>query len=186
MRALVEQALTNRGDYRAADISVGRFEAERSAATRLRVPIPSLTAGLKRSDIGGSTNDGYQVSLDLAVPLFDRGQAAMARATAQKARAQAETESWRLQIETQVRAAHTVATIHQDRLARYQESIAAIAEPLAKVGRVGYEEGELGILEVLDAERQVLDAHLALWELAAAARRAAIELDRVAGVEFRP
>jgi cobalt-zinc-cadmium efflux system outer membrane protein len=186
VRALVEQALANRGDYRASDVSIARFEAERSAAIRLRLPIPSLTAGLKRSDIGGRMNDGYQVSLDLAIPLFDRGQAALARATAQKTRAQAETESWRLQIEAQVRAAHTVATIHQDRLARFQESVAAIADPLVKIGRVGYEEGELGILEVLDAERQALDARLTLWELAAAARQAAIELDRVVGVEFRP
>jgi outer membrane protein TolC len=44
----------------------------------------------------------------------------------------------------------------------------------------------LGILELLDAERQALDARLRLLELAAAARRAAIDLDRVVGVEFRP
>jgi outer membrane protein TolC len=44
----------------------------------------------------------------------------------------------------------------------------------------------LGILELLDAERQALDARLRVLELAGAARRAAIELDRVMGQEFRP
>lgn len=184
--ALVEHALANRGDYRAAEISIARFEAERSAATRLRIPTPSLTGGLKRSDLGGTTSSGYQLSVDVAIPLFSRGQAAMALATAQKERAQAETESWRLQIEAEVRAAYNVARIQQERVARYEESTTAIAGSLAKIGRVGYEEGELGILELLDAERQALDARLRLLELAAAARRAAIDLDRVVGVEFRP
>jgi outer membrane protein, heavy metal efflux system len=184
--ALIEQAVANRGDYRASEISVARFEAERSAATRLQIPTPSLTGGLKRSDLGGTTSSGYQVSVDVAIPLFSRGQAATALATAQKARAQAEAESWRLQLEAQVRAAYTVSRIQQERVARYQESAAAIAEPLAMIGRVGYEEGELSILELLDAERQALDARLQVLELAAAARRAAIELDRVIGQEFRP
>jgi outer membrane protein TolC len=184
--ALLEQALANRGDYRAAEVSVARFEAERSAATRLQIPIPSLTAGLKRSDLGGTTSSGYQVSVDLSVPLFSRGQAATALATAQKARAQAEAESWRLQIEAEVGAAYSVAKIHHDRLTRYQEAAAAIAEPLAHIGRIGYEEGELSILELLDADRQALDARLQILDLAAAARRAAIELDRAIAREFRP
>jgi outer membrane protein TolC len=186
LAALIEQALAARGDYRASEFSVARFEAERSAASRLRVPTPAVTGGLKRSDIGGTTSSGYQVSVDLSVPLFNRGQAATALATAQKARAEADAEAWRLQIEADVRAAYAVARIHEDRLRRYQEAAAAIAEPLASIGRVGYEEGELTILELLDAERQALDARLRILELAAAARRAAIELDRVTAREINP
>ena len=183
---IIEQALANRGDYRASELSIARFEAEREAATRLQIPTPTLTGGLKRSDPGGTTSSGYQVSVDLSIPLFSRGQAATALATAQKARAQAEAESWRLQIEAEVGAAYNVARIQQERLTRYQESATAIAEPLAQIGRVGYEEGELSILELLDADRQALDARLRILDLAAAARRAAIELDRAIGREFRP
>jgi outer membrane protein TolC len=184
--AVIDQALANRGDLRAADLSIARFEAERTAATRLQIPTPTLTGGLKRSDLAGTTSSGYQVSVDLSIPLFNRGQAATALATAQKARAQAEHESWRLQIEAEVGAAYNVATIYHDRLTRYREAAASIAEPLAQIGRVGYEEGELSILELLDAERQALDARLRILDLAAAARRAAIELDRAIGREFRP
>ena len=184
--ALIEQALANRGDYRASELSIARFEAERAAATRLRIPTPALTGGLKRSDLGGTTSSGYHVSVDLLVPLFSRGQAATALATAQKVRAYAEAESSRLQIEAEVGAAYNVARIQQERLTRYQESASAIAEPLARIGRVGYEEGELSILELLDADRQALDARLRILDLAAAARRAAIELDRAIGREFRP
>ncbi|HUE90088.1 MAG TPA: TolC family protein [Vicinamibacterales bacterium] len=184
--ALIEQALAYRGDYRASELSIARFEAERAAATRLQIPTPTLTGGLKRSDLGGTTSSGYQVSVDLSIPWFSRGQAAAALATAQKARAQAEAESWRLQIAAEVRAAYNVARIQQERVTRYQASATAIAEPLAKIGRVGYEEGELSILELLDADRQALDARLRILDLAAAARRAAIEFDRAIGREFRP
>jgi outer membrane protein TolC len=184
--ALIEQAFANRGDYRASELSIARFDAERVAATRLQIPTPTLTGGLKRSELGGTSSAGYLVSVDLSVPLFSRGQAATALATAQKARAQAEAESWRLQVEAEVGAAYKVVEIQQERLSRYQESATAIAEPLAKIGRVGYEEGELSILELLDADRQALDARLRILDLAAAARRAAIDLDRAIGREFRP
>jgi cobalt-zinc-cadmium efflux system outer membrane protein len=183
---LIELALANRGDYRSAQTSIARFEAERAAASRLQIPTPTLTGGLKRSDLGGTARSGYQFTMDLSVPLFSRGQAATALATAQKTRAEAEAESWRLRIEAEVRSTYNILQVHQERAARYQESAAAIAEPLAKIGRVGYEEGELSILELLDADRQALEARLKVLELAAAARRAAIELDRVVGQEFRP
>lgn len=183
---LIEQALANRGDYRAAQTSIERFEAERVAASRLRVPTPPVAAGLKRSDLGGTTSSGYQVTVDVAVPVFNRGQAAAALAIAQRTRAQAEAESRRLRIEAEVRTAHRLLEVHRERASRYQESAAAVAEPLANVGRVGYEEGELSILELLDAERQALDARLQVLELVAAARRAAIELDRIVGQELRP
>ena len=184
--ALIEQALANRGDYRASELSITRFEAERAAAARLQIPTPTLTGGLKRSDLGGATSSGYQVSVDLSMPLLNRGQAATAIAAAQMARAQAEAESWRLQIEAEVGAAYNLAAIQQDRLTRYQEAAATIAEPLAEIGRVGFEEGELSILELLDADRQALEARLHTLELAGAARRAAIELDVAIGREFRP
>lgn len=183
---LLEEALANRGDYRAAGIAIARFDAERAAAARLQIPTPTLTGGLKRSDPGGAASSGYQLSVDLSMPLFSRGQAATALATAQKARAEAEAESWRIQIEADVHAAYHFARIQQERVTRYQQSATAIAEPLAEIGRVGYEEGELGILELLDADRQALDARLRILDLAAAARSAAIALDRAIGRELRP
>lgn len=184
--ALLEQALANRGDYQASQISITRFDAERSAATRLSIPTPTVTGGLKRSDLGGTASSGYQLSVDLSIPLFNRGRTAAALAAARMARAEADTDSRRLQIEADVRGAYNVVRIQRERVTRYEGSTAAIAEPLAAIGRVGYEEGELSILELLDAERQALDARLQVLELAAAARRAAIDLDRVTGREIGP
>jgi len=183
---LIEQALAARGDYRAAVSAVARFEAEHDAASRLRLPTPAVTGGLKRSDVGGAVTSGYEVSVDVAIPLFSRGQAATALARTRQARAQAEADSRRLRIEADVRAAYSVLRLQRELVTRYEAAAAAIAEPLAAIGRVGYREGEISILELLDAERQALDARLHLLELAAAARQAAIDLDRVTGREIRP
>ena len=186
VEALVAQALAARGDYRAAELAVGRFQAERQAAERLAVPTPMLSAGLKQSDVGSLARSGYLFSFDLAVPLFNRGQAAQAVAAARSTIADAELAWLRLRIETEVRTAHAALLAEQDRAARYGRAAADVANPLARIGRVAYGEGELGILELLDSEQQALDAGLRSIELTAAARRAAIDLDRTVGQEIKP
>lgn len=186
VEALVAQAQAARGDYRAAELAVGRYQAERQAAARLVVPTPTLSGGLKRSGTEGLARSGYEFSFDLAVPLFNRGQAAVALATAQSARADAQRIWLRTRIETEVRTAHAVLLVEQNRAAQYGRAAVDVSEPLAKIGRVAYEEGELGILELLDAEQQALDARLRAIDLTVAARRAAIDLDRIVGQEIRP
>ena len=66
------------------------------------------------------------------------------------------------------------------------EALVDRAAELAAIATAGYEEGEYGILELLDAHRVTLGAGLRLLELSAAARRAAIELDRAIGQETTP
>jgi outer membrane protein, heavy metal efflux system len=181
--ALVEQALSGRLDHRARQLTSTQFETERRAAERLRVPIPTLSAGLKRSGVGELLHTGYQFSVDLGVPLFNRGQAAAAQARAQADRARAEAQALRLEIEADVRTAYTTAVLRRAQVEAYRQSVADTAEPLVATARVGYEEGELGILELLDATRQAVDARLRSLEASALARRAAIDLDRAIGRE---
>ena len=101
-------------------------------------------------------------------------------------RAEAEAASLRLRIEADVRTAHAALALRDEQANRYRQSVAETAEPLAEIGRIGYQEGELSILELLDAERQALEARLAALDLSALARKAAIELDRIVGAEVRP
>ena len=157
--ALIAHALANRGDYRATQISIEQFEAERKAAAQLQVPTPVFAGGLKHSNTSIASSSGYQFSIDVALPLFSRGQAATAAATAQKLRAELETDSWRIRIEAEVRATHALLAVHRDRAARYRESAAAVADPLASTVRVGYEEGEFSILGV--ARRRATSARWA-------------------------
>lgn len=184
--ALVNQALVARSDLRAVHSALSQFQAERTAANRLAVPTPTFTGGLKHSATPARSESGYLFSVDLTVPLFSRGRQAAALAVAQETGATARQAALRRAIEADVRAAQAAALIHRDRAERYRRATAEISESLLKVARVGYDEGELGILELLDALRQAIDGRVKSLEFAAAARRARIELDRVVGLEIKP
>jgi cobalt-zinc-cadmium efflux system outer membrane protein len=183
---LVQQALLSRGDYQSIDRIAAQYDAERQAAAALRVPSPSIGYGVKRSRTDAGSTSGSQLTLEVAMPLFNRGQSAVALAMAQAARASAERAFLRLQVETDVRAAHAVVGLEQARAIRYEQSLVETAEPLDTIARAAYQEGELGILELLDAHGQLREARLRVIDLNAAGRLAAIELDRATGLEIRP
>jgi cobalt-zinc-cadmium efflux system outer membrane protein len=183
---LVQQALMSRGDYQSIDRIAAQYEAERQAAAALRVPSPSIGYGVKRSRTDAGATRGSQLTLEVDVPLFNRGQSAVALAMAQAARAGAERAFLGLQVETEVRAAHAVVGLEQARAIRYEQSLVETAEPLDTIARAAYQEGELGILELLDAHGQLREARLRVIDLNAAGRLAAIELDRATGLEIRP
>ncbi len=186
VETLITQTLAFRGDYQASERTIAQFNAERQAASALRIPTPSVTFGMKRSTTGAGTHVGSQLTFEMALPLFNRGQAAVALASAQAARADAERAFLRVLVEAEVRAAHAAVALERARAVRYEQALVETAEPLTAIARVAYEEGELGILELLDANRQLTDARLRVLDLAAAGRLAAIELDRVTGVEIKP
>ena len=183
---LVERALARRADYRALAASESRWATERRAAERLRIPVAALTGGLKRAGFATARESGYSIGATVSVPLFDRGQAQVARADAARARTGAERRTLRTHIEREVRVAHGAASRYRDLAERYRvESVEPAAE-LVSIAEAAYEEGEFGILELLDAHRVALDARLRHLELTAEARRAAIELDRAVGGEATP
>lgn len=183
---LRERALAQRSDYRALALGASRWTTERRAAERLRLPATAVTAGLKRSAVPLAGASGYVVAATLAVPLFNRGQQQVARAEAARARTVAERDALRTRIESDVRAAHAEASRYRALAERYRSESVEPAAELAEIATAAYEEGEYGILELLDAHRVVLDAELRLLELSGAARRAAVNLDLAVGREVAP
>lgn len=180
------RALVRRADYRAVTSRERRWATERRAAERLRLPAASVTAGMKRSGATAGNESGYVVAATVGLPLFNRGQLQAARAEAGRARADADRQTLRARIESEVRAAYVSAARYRALAERYRvESVEAAAE-LAAIAGAAYEEGEYGILELLDAHRVVVGAGLRLLELSAAARRAGIDLDLAAGGEVAP
>jgi outer membrane protein TolC len=68
----------------------------------------------------------------------------------------------------------------------YEKEITSSGVELTRIAQVGYQEGELGVLELLDAYRVTRQSQLRLIELQSAARQAQIELERVVGEELQP
>lgn len=183
---LLAQALDQRSDHRALTLGEARWATERRAAERLRLPATAVTGGLKRSGTSLARESGYVFAATLAVPLFNRGQQQVTRAEAARARTVAERDALRTRIESEVRGAHAEATRYRALAERYRDESVAPAAELAEIAGAAYEEGEYGILELLDAHRVMLNVELRLLELSAAARRAAINLDLAVGRELAP
>ena len=183
---LLDNALINRPDYRALTLGHARWETERRAAKRLRLPGASLSAGLKRTRSSAVNDSGYALTASVTIPLFNRGQAQVARAEAARTRVSTEQLLLRTRIESEVREAHAVASRYTALALRYRTESVELANELVSIATTAYEEGEYGILELLDAHSVKLETEQRLQELSAAACRALIHLDQAIGRRRMP
>jgi outer membrane protein, heavy metal efflux system len=182
---LAQRALTVREDYRAEQRRLEQYRFEQRAAERLRFPEPILNAGLKRADIGqrGIAN-GPVVGITVPLPLFNKGQTEVARYSAEQERASARLEVLSREIRGAVEGTVQALNIRQRARNEYQNQLAETGPELVQIATVAYQEGEVGILQLLDALRTQRQAQLRLVEIHAAVKDAQIELERVAGEEF--
>jgi cobalt-zinc-cadmium efflux system outer membrane protein len=181
---LVEQAFRSRGDYRAEESQIKRFQLEQTAAGRLRFPEPIVSAGLKRADNArGDTASGPVVSLTLPLPLFNRGTTEVSRFRAEEDRARARKDTLQQQIAAQVEGAYQTLLLRQRAVESYVNELSSANTELTEIARIAYQEGELGVLELLDAHRVNRQSQLRLLDLRTSAKEALIELERVVGEE---
>ena len=184
--SLLTQALARRPDYRALTLSEKQWAIERRAAARLRLPDVAVTAGLKRTGGPKASVSGYVVTATVGVPLLNRGQEQVARAEAARGRTDAERQALGTRIESDVRVERATASQYRELADSYRTGSVDRAAELTEIATAAYEEGEYGILEVLDAHRVRLRSELRLLELSGAARRAMIDLERAIGGQTTP
>jgi len=181
LEALLTKALEARGDYRAERQQIAGFEYRRQAAERLRIPEPSVAAGVKRADVGPRLENGGFVSISVPLPLFNRGKTEVARFQAEIDRAQARRQSLEQSIGAEIEAARKTLDLQRTVLSDYQRRVEEQGYQLEQIARTAYQEGEIGILQLLDAYRVNLQSRLRSLEFAFAAKRAEIDLERVVG-----
>jgi cobalt-zinc-cadmium efflux system outer membrane protein len=183
---LVARALVKRGDFAARKNDLERIGYEERAAQRLRIPEPIFSVGLKRTHIPGGSDNGYAVSITVPIPLFNRGQTEVERTRAAQERTQAEIAAHRQQIETEVKASYEGLRLRRQIAEQYAKELGQKGAELSRIAQLAYQEGEQGILELLDAYRTSLFSRLQALELAWSAKQAEIELNRAVGEEVLP
>jgi cobalt-zinc-cadmium efflux system outer membrane protein len=195
LEELVRRALATRADYRASQRNLARDEAEEQAARRLRIPEPVVTAGVKRGNVpsglppnpfSDATRTALAFSVSVPILAFNRGQYEVARFQAEQEQVQAQMAGLARRIRTEVQGARDVLSLRQEALAAYQRELDSAGSELTQITQVAYEEGEIGILELLDALRLSRAASLRLLDLQAGVKEAGIELERVVGEEVHP
>lgn len=182
----IERALSQRGDLRALREDARGFDLDREAALRRRFPEPVLTAGWKRTEAAGLDDGGFVAALTVPVPLFDRGQIAAARAEAEREQVALEAEILARTIRAEVEGALARERAAREAVERLGVDAGARAAELRRIAELAYEEGEAGILELLDAYRTSLAAELRALTVRYDAKRAEIERRHVLGAEVMP
>jgi cobalt-zinc-cadmium efflux system outer membrane protein len=176
--ALVTRAISTRAELRALQRFADRAELESEAARRARLPAPTLFGGLKRAAAGSGHERGGVFGVNVSLPLFDAGGREVARWQAERSR----VEMVRVSIEHQIRAEITRAS---DTLVLRQTALSedpeGAGDELTRIAEVAYREGEVGILELLDAVRTASRARMRSIELKLDARLAQIALERAVG-----
>jgi len=152
-------------------------------ADRKWIPEPDVVAGTKSSNAG--TGDvGSIVSVHVSLPLFDRGRPERAAAQARAAQVDAEASALRLTVQTEIGAWRAEVIERRAIVDRYRAAVNASAGDIERIAQVSYDNGEGGILELLDAHRIASSARVRQGMLDAAVREAEIELEFVSGWEI--
>ena len=178
LEALLSRATSTRAELRALQLSVDRAMLESVAARRGRLPSPTLFGGLKRAEDDRGNRHGGVFGLSVTLPLFDTGTREAARWDAERARIEAERTGIARQIQEEiVRAAETLNVL-RTAADSHEESA---GDELMKIAEVAYREGELRILELLDAVRTASRAKTRAIEIRLETRLAQIALERAVG-----
>jgi outer membrane protein, heavy metal efflux system len=180
---LFTHAASTRAELRALHRLRERATLEAAAARRARLPSPTLSGGVKRADDPSGRETGGVVGLSVALPLFDSGRREAARWEAEQARVEAERASTEYRIRSEIAGASEVLTVRQAALSQDQQGA---AEELVQIAEVAYREGEVGILELLDAVRTAARARNRSIDLRLDARLAQIALERAVGDTLWP
>ncbi|MEO5580304.1 MAG: TolC family protein [Gemmatimonadaceae bacterium] len=177
--ALQSAALRGRSDYRAASLDVESFSAESRLASRERTPTPAFFGGFKRESAAGAPESltGFAAGIALPLPLFDRRRGAIQAADAEVRRATAEREVVRRRISREVlEAFDALAAVEQQR-AVLAPQLGSQSAGALRSAQVAYSEGEITLVEWLDAVRAYHEAESAYSDLMAEflIRRATLE-----------
>ena len=180
---LTTRATSSRAELRALQLSAERAALEAEAARKARWPAPTVFGGLKRADTDQGRESGAVFGVSVAVPLFDSGGRESARWDAERIRAEAERGAIEHQIRREIARACDALALRQDALTQDE---ASAADDLTRIADVAYREGDVGILELLDAVRTASRARLRTIDLKLDARLAQIALERAVGDRLWP
>jgi cobalt-zinc-cadmium efflux system outer membrane protein len=170
-----------RPDLKALGEDAVAADLDARASGRWWIPDLTLTAGYKGTGVVGEQVNGYVAGIAIPLPFFDRAQDEAARSEGRARQARG-----RLRLEADlatadVRGLSLEAARLADAARRFRGDATSTSARLLVTAEAAYRGGELGVLELVDAQRSALDADLQAIDLESAARRARIELVLASG-----
>lgn len=171
-----------RPELRVVALDAETAMAEARLAARERIPTPTFSAGYKGERVADSTRGsqpgfrGIVAGLSIPLPLFDRRAGAIEAAEADARRVRAEGDVVRRRVDREVADALDALRAALAQRAALAPHLGDEARLAVRAVQVAYAEGEITLVEWLDAIRAYLDAESTYVMLQAevAVRRAAL------------
>jgi cobalt-zinc-cadmium efflux system outer membrane protein len=161
----------------AADADFSVADAGVRLARANRVPDLNVGPALRHFAV---TNDVAAVfTVSIPIPVFNNGRAAIAQASAERTRADAQRRVTALDIEQAITDARTEEANAATTARTASGPALAAAQEAARIARIGYREGKFGQLDLLDAERTLAETRVAAIDSLANYQNARARLERL-------
>jgi outer membrane protein, heavy metal efflux system len=184
---LVDRALRERPDVRALRVARLKADAGLRAAHREPWPDPQLGVAYTHDEftISGDNPDTLAVTLSFPIPLFDRNQAGIGRASVEVKRS--ENDEARLSLQVQREVGEAVRHYERSRvlLDVYEGGMLERADLALRAAEKSYKVGAVSLLELLEAQRTYIDTRAQYLRTAYDYRQATIDLDHAVGGRVR-
>jgi outer membrane protein, heavy metal efflux system len=162
--ALLAKSMS-RADLRASQLRAESASQRFAAGGRGWVPMPTLMFGAMTADLGDQTGTGYVAGLSLTFPIFDRGQAERARASADRNAATATSRVLEREIPSAVRIAYATLVARVDQARKLETDQIARLDVILRAAETAYREGNASVVELLDAHRAARAVRVRALEL---------------------
>ena len=171
--------LDQSAELRLAEVQIQRTEAALGSERAQRIPDLTVSIGSQYS-----REDREQVNvvgMSMPLPLFNRNQGNVLAASRRADQARDLRNAAELRLRTLVQSALDQWTTSAREVDSYHQVILPAAQKAVDTATRGFEMGKFGFLEVLDAQRTLIDARTQYLESMAMATDARVTVERVYG-----
>jgi cobalt-zinc-cadmium efflux system outer membrane protein len=123
-----------------------------------------------------------QGGLKITLPVFSKGQEVQATGNARAARIRTELDSARRTVRSEVRTAFEIETFRRETVDELEKAALPGLEENDTLAKRSYEEGELGLPELIFIRREILETKLSYANSLLEAALAGLEVEFRAGV----
>jgi cobalt-zinc-cadmium efflux system outer membrane protein len=166
-----------------ARIEVDRRQALANVERSRRIPDVSINLGVKRSEELGRNQAIFGVSVPL--PLFDRNQSNVLETLRRTDKARDELSATETRLDNELAQAYEKLNTSRQEAEALQKEILPGAKSAYDAAVTGFEFGKFAFLDVLDAQRTLLQTKSQYLRALSDAHRAAAEIDGILGEPVR-
>lgn len=162
-----------------ARYEVDRRQALAQVESSRRVPDVTVSLGVKRSEELGRNQ--AIVGLSVPLPFFDTNRGNVLESLRRVDKARDELTATEVRLDSELAEAHERLSVSRQEAESLQKEVIPGAQSAFDAATKGFEFGKFGFLDVLDAQRTLLQAKSQYLRALSEAHRAAADIDRILG-----